>query len=68
MQNAFRQNIMQMQETARHSLMSYTPGGGSPRGSTLYGRDGATAGAFDFKTPFPSPAGQPASPVLDECA
>ena len=39
-QNAFRQNIMQMQETARHSLMSYTPGGGSPRGSTLYGRDG----------------------------
>lgn len=34
----------------------------------LYGREGATAGAFDFKTPFPSPAGQPASPVLDECA
>ncbi|PIL33964.1 hypothetical protein GSI_03672 [Ganoderma sinense ZZ0214-1] len=39
-QNAFRQNIMQMQETAQHSLMSYTPGGGSPRGSTMYGRDG----------------------------
>ena len=34
-QNAFRQNIMQMQETARNSLMSFTPGG-SPR-STLYG-------------------------------
>ncbi|KAI1785929.1 hypothetical protein LXA43DRAFT_1113047 [Ganoderma leucocontextum] len=39
-QNALRQNIMQMQETAQHSLMSYTPGGGSPRGSTMYGRDG----------------------------
>ncbi|GJE95852.1 hypothetical protein PsYK624_120430 [Phanerochaete sordida] len=39
-QNAFRQNIMQMQETARHSIMSL-PGGGpnSPR-STLYNRDG----------------------------
>ena len=36
-QNAFRQNIMQMQETARNSLMSFTPGG-SPR-STMYGRD-----------------------------
>ncbi|KAH9940416.1 uncharacterized protein BXZ73DRAFT_42631 [Epithele typhae] len=36
-QNAFRQNIMQMQETARHSLMSYTPGGGSPRSSTYHG-------------------------------
>ena len=31
---------MQMQETAQHSLMSYTPGEGSPRGSTMYGRDG----------------------------
>ena len=30
---------MQMQESARHSLMAYTPGG-SPRSSTLYGRDG----------------------------
>ncbi len=29
-----------MQETAQHSLTSYTPGGGSPRGSTMYGRDG----------------------------
>ncbi|KAI0373519.1 hypothetical protein BV20DRAFT_989308 [Pilatotrama ljubarskyi] len=36
-QNAFRQNIMQMQETARNSLMTFTPGG-SPR-STMYGRD-----------------------------
>ena len=37
-QNAFRQNIMQMQESARHSLMSLGAGG-SPR-STIYGRDG----------------------------
>ncbi|KAL7281074.1 hypothetical protein ACG7TL_004376 [Trametes sanguinea] len=36
-QNAFRQNIMQMQETARNSLMSFTPNG-SPR-STMYGRE-----------------------------
>ncbi|KAI0633879.1 hypothetical protein C8Q77DRAFT_1057078 [Trametes polyzona] len=36
-QNAFRQNIMQMQETARTSLMDFTPGA-SPR-STLYGRE-----------------------------
>ncbi|KAI8994084.1 hypothetical protein BD414DRAFT_565903 [Trametes punicea] len=36
-QNAFRQNILQMQETARNSLMSFTPTG-SPR-STMYGRD-----------------------------
>lgn len=37
-QNAFRQNIIQMQETARSSLMSLPTGatGGSPR-STLYG-------------------------------
>lgn len=40
-QNAFRQNILQMQESARHSLMSLNGGSqGSPR-STLYGRDGA---------------------------
>ncbi|KAI0812338.1 hypothetical protein BC629DRAFT_1472226 [Irpex lacteus] len=39
-QNAFRQNIMQMQESARHSLMSLGASGqGSPR-STLYGREG----------------------------
>ncbi|KAI0768849.1 hypothetical protein BD413DRAFT_562125 [Trametes elegans] len=38
-QNAFRQNIMQMQQTARNSLMSFTPTGGSPR-STIYGREG----------------------------
>ena len=35
LQHAFRQNIMQMQETARNSLMSYTPGA-SPRSSQLY--------------------------------
>ncbi|KAI0318266.1 hypothetical protein OF83DRAFT_1116899 [Amylostereum chailletii] len=34
-QNAFRQNIMQMQETARASIFN-TPAGGSPR-STMYG-------------------------------
>lgn len=40
-QNAFRQNIIQMQESARHSLMSLSGGGqGSPR-STLYSREGA---------------------------
>ena len=40
-QNAFRQNIMQMQESARHSIMSLSGAatGGSPR-STLYSRDG----------------------------
>ncbi|KAI0779978.1 hypothetical protein C8Q74DRAFT_1456343 [Fomes fomentarius] len=39
-QNAFRQNILQMQETARSTMA--TPGG-SPRSSTIYGggRDGA---------------------------
>lgn len=37
-QNAFRQNILQMQETARHSLMSI-PGNHSPR-STVYSREG----------------------------
>ncbi|KAM5543243.1 hypothetical protein V8D89_003117 [Ganoderma adspersum] len=39
-QNAFHQNIMQMRETVQHSLTSYTLGEGSPRGSTMYGRDG----------------------------
>ncbi len=34
-QNAFRQNIMQMQETARHSLMSFNTPGGSPRSSQM---------------------------------
>ncbi|WP_293903942.1 DUF3291 domain-containing protein [Phenylobacterium sp.] len=29
---------------------------------------GPTADAFSFKTPFPAPDGQPATPVLDECA
>ncbi|KAI0790834.1 hypothetical protein C8Q75DRAFT_760909 [Abortiporus biennis] len=38
-QNAFRQNIMQMQETARHSLMSLPMNGGSQR-SSIYNRDG----------------------------
>lgn len=42
-QNAFRQNILQMQETARHSIMTLPQGGnGSPR-STLYSRDGANS-------------------------
>ncbi|CAL1707398.1 unnamed protein product [Somion occarium] len=40
-QNAFRQNIIQMQETARHSLMSL-PMGGSQRNS-MYSRDGVTS-------------------------
>lgn len=31
-------------------------------------RLGPTAAAFSFKTPFPAPDGQPAIPVLDECA
>jgi hypothetical protein len=31
-------------------------------------RLGPTADAFTFKTPFPAPDGQPATPVLDECA
>ncbi|OBZ67247.1 hypothetical protein A0H81_12973 [Grifola frondosa] len=39
--NAFRQNIMQMQETARNSLMSFGTPGGSPR-STMY-RDQTTS-------------------------
>ncbi|EIW62480.1 uncharacterized protein TRAVEDRAFT_113902 [Trametes versicolor FP-101664 SS1] len=40
-QNAFRQNIMQMQETARNSLMNFDTPGTSPR-STMYGRDQQT--------------------------
>ncbi|KAI0344561.1 hypothetical protein BDW22DRAFT_1427253 [Trametopsis cervina] len=41
-QNAFRQNIMQMQESARHSLMSLSHNGvqGSSPRSTMYSRDG----------------------------
>ncbi|MBW8813048.1 MAG: DUF3291 domain-containing protein [Caulobacterales bacterium] len=31
-------------------------------------RLGPTPQAFTFKTPFPAPNGQPATPVLDECA
>ena len=42
-QNAFRQNILQMQETARHSIMNMPQGGnGSPR-STLYSREGVNS-------------------------
>ena len=42
-QNAFRQNILQMQETARHSIMTMPQGGnGSPR-STLYSREGVNS-------------------------
>ena len=29
---------------------------------------GSTPDAFTFKSPFPTPDGQPATPVLDECA
>lgn len=29
---------------------------------------GPTAEAFSFKVPFPAPDGQPAAPILDECA
>ena len=39
-QNAFRQNIMQMQETARHSIMTLPAGGPNSPRSTLYNRDG----------------------------
>ncbi|TFK54266.1 hypothetical protein OE88DRAFT_1642837 [Heliocybe sulcata] len=39
-QNAFRQNILQLQETTRNSMLSMpTPGNESPR-STIYSRDG----------------------------
>jgi len=40
-QNAFRQNIMQMQETARNSLMSLPmgPGGGNSQRNSMYGSD-----------------------------
>lgn len=41
-QNAFRQNILQMQETARHSLMSL-PGGPMSARSTMYSRDGVNS-------------------------
>ena len=34
----------------------------------LLERFGPTPQAFTFKTPFPTPYGQPATPVLDECA
>ena len=34
----------------------------------LLERLGPTPEAFSFKTPFPAPDGQPAAPVLDECA
>lgn len=36
-QNAFRQNIMQMQETARHSVMTMPQGGNASPRSTMYG-------------------------------
>lgn len=53
-QNAFRQNILQMQESARHSLMSLSAAGGqgSPR-STLYGRDGVQS--EDSQVPMLNP-------------
>ncbi|THH32302.1 hypothetical protein EUX98_g1895 [Antrodiella citrinella] len=40
-QNAFRQNIIQMQETARNSLMSLPlgPGGGNSQHNSMYGSD-----------------------------
>jgi hypothetical protein len=42
-QSAFRQNILQMQETARHSLMSLpSPGLNSAR-STMYSREGVNS-------------------------
>ena len=41
-QNAFRQNILQMQETARHSIIAVPGGNGSPR-STLYSREGVSS-------------------------
>lgn len=34
----------------------------------LLERLGPTAEGFSFKVPFPAPDGQPATPVLDECA
>ena len=46
-QNAFRQNILQMQETARHSLMSLPPN--SAR-STVYSREGV--GSEDSQMPM----------------
>lgn len=52
-QNAFRHNIMQMQESARHSLMSLGATQGSPR-STLYGREGAQS--EDSQAPMLNPS------------
>lgn len=40
LQNAFRQNIMQMQETARMSLMSLPLPGNASQRTSLYSRDG----------------------------
>ena len=34
----------------------------------LLEQHGPTADAFSFKVPYPTPDGQPATPVLDECA
>ncbi|KAI0712940.1 hypothetical protein C8T65DRAFT_646169 [Cerioporus squamosus] len=42
-QNAFRQNILQMQETARHSLMSFNTPGGSPRSSQMIPSEDSSA-------------------------
>ena len=44
-----------------------TPAEGMARLAALE-RLGPTAEAFTFKAPFPAPDGQPAAPVLDECA
>jgi hypothetical protein len=43
------------------------PAEGMARLATLE-RLGPTSEAFTFKTPFPAPDSQPATPVLDECA
>ncbi|KAJ3523185.1 hypothetical protein NM688_g8768 [Phlebia brevispora] len=42
-QNAFRQNIMQMQETARHSIMTMSHAGNNSPRSTMYSREGVTS-------------------------
>ncbi|KAI0081314.1 hypothetical protein K474DRAFT_1656818 [Panus rudis PR-1116 ss-1] len=39
-QNAFRQNILQMQETARNSIMSMPISGANSQRNSLYSRDG----------------------------
>jgi heme-degrading monooxygenase HmoA len=44
-----------------------TPAEGVARLAALE-RLGPTAEAFTFKAPYPAPDGQPAAPVLDECA